>query len=71
MMQCKCAVKDGHGVMQYHVSMAVLVLMSFPLLLLTFLNLLFGQSYLWKCLHGLVAVPVETVKFERCIHLYD
>ena len=49
MMQCKCAVKDGHGVMQYHVSMAVLVLMSFLLLLLTFLNLLFGQSYLWKC----------------------
>ena len=36
-------------------------LTSFTLFLMTLLNLVFGQSRLWKFLHGLVAVPVETV----------
>ena len=46
-------------------------LTSFTLFLMTLLNLVFGQSRLWKFLHGLVAVPVETVRLERSIHLYD
>ena len=35
------------------------------------LNFVFGQSRLWKFLHGLVALPVETVRIVRNIHLYD
>ena len=38
---------------------------------MTLLNFFFGQSRLWKFLHGLVAVPVETVRFERSVHLFD
>ena len=49
----------------------ILVPMSFTPYLLTLLNFVFGQSRLWKFLHGLVAVPVEIVRFERSIHLYD
>ena len=45
--------------------------MSFPPFLMTLLNFVFGQSRLGKFLHGLVAVPVETVRFEGSIHLYD
>ena len=45
--------------------------MSFTPFLMTLLNFVFGQSRLWKFLHRLVAVPVETVRFERSIHLFD
>ena len=45
--------------------------MSFTPFLMTLLNFVFGQQRLWKFLHGLVAVPVETVRFERSIHLFD
>ena len=52
-------------------TIALLVLMTFTLFLMTLLNFVSGQSHLWKFLHGLVAVPVETVRLERSIHLYD
>ena len=40
--------------------------------LMTLLNFVFGQLRFWKFLHGLVvAVPVETVRFERSIHFND
>ena len=46
--------------------------MSFTPFLMTLLNFVFGQSRFWKFLHGLVvAVPVETVRFERSIHFND
>ena len=38
---------------------------------MTLLNFVCGQSRLWKFLHGLVAVPVETVRLEHSIHLHD
>ena len=52
-------------------AIAIFALMSFTLFIMTLVNFVFGQSRLWKLLHGLVAVPVETVRFERSIHLFD
>ena len=52
-------------------AIAIFVLMSFTPFLMNLLNFVFGQSHLWKLLHGLVAVPVEIVRFERSIHLFD
>ena len=56
----------------HDVTIAILALMSFTPFLMTLLNFVFGQSHFWKFLHGLVvAVPVETVRFERSIHFND
>ena len=44
-------------------------LISFALLLLTFLNFFFGQSRLWKFLHGLVAVFVGLQSMHGDIHI--
>ena len=52
-------------------TIAILVLTRFTLFLMTLLNFVFGQSRLWKFVHGLVAVPVETLRLECSIHLYD
>jgi len=54
-----------------HVFIALLVLMSFPLFLLTFWNFVFRQPHPWKSLHVLEAVPAEIVSFEHCIHSYN
>jgi len=54
-----------------HVFIALLVLMSFHLFLLTFWNFVFGQPHPWKSLHVLEAVPAEIVRFEHCIHSYN
>ena len=53
-------------------TIAILASMSFIPFLMTLLNFVFGQLRFWKFLHGLVvAVPVETVRFERSIHFND
>ena len=50
---------------------AILVLTSFFSVSNDLLNFVFGQSRLWKFLHGLVTLSVETVRFKRSIDLYD
>ena len=52
-------------------TITILVFRSFTPFLMTLLNFVCGQSRLWKFLHGLVAVPVETVRLEHSIHLHD
>lgn len=37
----------------------------------SFLSFVFGQSHLWKFLHGLgEAMPAKTARFKCCVHLY-